>query len=643
MTNSTKITGKLAALILALLFLTGCGTAALPQSAAPAPVPAVEPADAPPAADEAVSAETDAPEEIPAVPDIPEEVPAKPEVPEEAPVGTASSELGTPDSSFGDSASVVKVSTVDELLSAIAPNTAVSLAAGVYDFSTASTYGRDTGSPYIRWEPVFDYDRNESYELIVSGVDNLTLRGAGLDSVTLAAIPRYANVLHFVGCSGLTLSQLTAGHTEEPGFCAGGVLLLEDCHDVDISFCGLFGCGTVGVDAVRCRDLAVRSSHIYDCSQYAVHADTGRSIRVTDCDVYGNGSDVDAAFSLFEADSCDGFLVADCRVRGNASQTVLSSKYSRNVRFLSNRVEENLVYAQVFSLDQYPAVVDACSFENISFAGGVPFTGWYWNGGLAPCDPEGNELSPYALKNMTWQRVDPALTEPEKTDALSPDVPVGGEVTVTTADEFLAAIGPDRTIILDTALLDLSTASDFGVLGGDYYFWRDWYDGPELVISGVQNLRIRSASDDPAACTVAAVPRYANVLAFIDCSGLELSGFTAGHTDGQGACTGGVLFFESCSDILVESCRLYGCGILGIEAMYCSDLSVSDCEIYDCSQGGVRLYLTDRASFAGCSIHDVMGAALSITECAGILWDSTELSDGWYDLEGTVPYSVSYN
>ena len=91
MTNSTKITGKLAALILALLFLTGCGTAALPQSAAPAPVPAVEPADAPPAADEAVSAETDAPEEIPAVPDIPEEVPAKPEVPEEVPVGTASS------------------------------------------------------------------------------------------------------------------------------------------------------------------------------------------------------------------------------------------------------------------------------------------------------------------------------------------------------------------------------------------------------------------------------------------------------------------------------------------------------------------------------------------------------------------------
>ena len=102
-----------------------------------------------------------------------------------------------------------------------------------------------------------------------------------------------------------------------------------------------------------------------------------------------------------------------------------------------------------------------------------------------------------------------------------------------------------------------------------------------------------------------------------------------------------MLSFESCSDILVESCRLYGCGILGIEAMYCSDLSVSDCEIYDCSQGGVRLYLTDRASFAGCSIHDVMGAALSITECAGILWDGYAVCpDGpgsgcWFSSTGT--------
>ena len=133
---------------------------------------------------------------------------------------------------------VCAVSTVDELIAAIAPDTTVTLAAGTYDLSTAATYGGDTGSPYTRWEPVYDGDRNESFELVITGADQLRLQGAGMDSVTVAAIPRYANVLHFVGCSGLGISRLTAGHTEEPGYCAGGVLWLENCTDADISFCG---------------------------------------------------------------------------------------------------------------------------------------------------------------------------------------------------------------------------------------------------------------------------------------------------------------------------------------------------------------------------------------------------------------------
>ena len=156
----------------------------------------------------------------------------------------------------------------------------------------------------------------------------------------------------------------------------------------------------------------------------------------------------------------------------------------------------------------------------------------------------------------------------------------------------------------------------------------------------MQNLSIRAAADDPAACTVTAVPRYANVLAFLDCTGIRVSGLTAGHTEGQGACTGGVLMFENCSDIAVSGCRLYGCGILGIEASFCSGLKVTDCEIYDCSQGGVRLYETRGAAFTDCDIHDVNGSALSVTECTDIFWNDIILSDGWYELENQIPVSV---
>ena len=560
-------------------------------------------------------------------------------IPSQTPAQAAAPAGNTHPSSFDDGSAVVTVSGVDELLAAIAPDTSIALAAGTYDLSTASTYGGDTGNPYTRWEPVYDEERGESYELVITGTDHLSLRGAGMDSVTIAAIPRYANVLHFVGCSGLTVSRLTAGHTEAPGWCAGGVLWLEDCSDADVSFCGLFGCGTVGVQADRCRNVGVRACRIYDCSQYAVCVRACRDFRVIGCDITDNGDDDGSAFALFAADTSDGFLVADCRISGNIAQVVLDSTYSRNVRFLSNLVEENLILSSVFSLEQYAAVVDGCRFALNMFPETVPFT-WHNESGLCTVGPDGGELSPYELKTMTYVPYDPDQA-PAPADAAAPvDIPAGGEVTVSTADEFLAAIGPDRTIVIDTELLDLSTASDFGVLGGEYYFWRDWYDGPELVIHDVQNLIIRAAGDDPASCTVAAVPRYANVLAFLECSGVRVSGLTAGHTDGQGSCTGGVLLFENCSGIVVDRCRLYGCGILGIEASYCSELKVTDCEIYDCTQGGLRLYATERAAFTDCDIHDVAGTAVTLTDCADILWNGIFLPNGWYDLENSVPVPV---
>ena len=252
----------------------------------------------------------------------------------------------------GGETAAVTVSTVDQFVAAIAPDTVITLAPGTYDLSKARNYGRDTGSPYTRWEPVYDSERNESYELVITGADNLSLQGAGIDSVTIAAIPRYANVLHFVDCHGLSLSRLTAGHTEAPGWCAGGVLWLQDCSDVDISFCGLFGCGTVGVQADRCRNVAVRASRIYDCSQYAVYVGDARDVRITDCDITGNGSDDEPAFSILSANSSDGFLVADCRIHDNSAKHVLDSSYTRNTRFVSNIVETNLITAPVFTLNQ---------------------------------------------------------------------------------------------------------------------------------------------------------------------------------------------------------------------------------------------------------------------------------------------------
>ena len=130
----------------------------------------------------------------------------------------------------------VLVSTVDELLAAIAPNAVIVLQEGEYDLSTASDYGEeDLRGPY-RWELVYG-----GCQLDISDVYGLSLIGRG--QVSILARPRYAEVLSFSGCWDLRLENLTLGHTTQPGGCASGVLNLSDCENVSVEDCRLFGCG----------------------------------------------------------------------------------------------------------------------------------------------------------------------------------------------------------------------------------------------------------------------------------------------------------------------------------------------------------------------------------------------------------------
>lgn len=192
------------------------------------------------------------------------------------------------------------------------------------------------------------------------------------------------------------------------------------------------------------------------------------------------------------------------------------------------------------------------------------------------------------------------------------------QVTVTTADEFLAAIGSDTEIIVDAQLIDLSTATGYGTALGANYRWDDPFDGPELVITGVSNLTIRGAGEDRTATVISAVPRYADVLSFENCSNIHVKGITAGHTQEPGYCMGGVLFFQNSQDILVENCGLFGCGTLGVSAYSSKDIQIVNNEIYECSVGGVEFTNCDRVNVDGNTFRDIDGPAFRIYDCGTI-------------------------
>ena len=105
-----------------------------------------------------------------------------------------------------------------------------------------------------------------------------------MDETSIAAVPRYANVIRFAGCKDLSVSDLTAGHTREPGFCTGGVLFMDNCDDSNVDKCGLYGCGTVGVIAYNCKKINVTGCDIYECSVGAVEVHDSNDILVSGCD-----------------------------------------------------------------------------------------------------------------------------------------------------------------------------------------------------------------------------------------------------------------------------------------------------------------------------------------------------------------------
>ena len=579
-----KSSTRVLAAVLAVTLLTGCGVVAGPVSA------------------KAKEAQADALVETQASE-------TQGETKSETPAATPKTEGGA-----------VKVKNVDEFLAAIAPNTVIELAEGVFDLSKASDYAKESKSKYYSWNKE-NGDDEKSAELIIKDVEGLTIRGAGIGKTTIEAVPRYANVIRFNKCKKLTISNLTAGHTKGRGECTGGVLLMESCTESNVEACGLYGCGTIGVQAANCKKINITNSDIYECSYGAVTAYGGDNVIVSGCDIHDIGPD---AIDLFSADSCDYFIVHNCKIHDNFAAGLLNANYSENAFFISNDVTKNTFNEGTFSFGEFSATVDGCHFDRNYLA-----NGWYKKDAhIKAVDLKGKELDSAQFKEMKLSdiTIETVIKKTTPTPAMkAKDVKPGTEVSVKTIDEFLEAIGPDRTIVLDGTNFDLSKAKNYGGKSTAYYRWEDKNDGPELVIHDVKNLTIKAKNPDASATTLEALPRYANVLVFKNCENVTVAGFTAGHTKGKGTCSGGVIYFNECSKLKVEKMRLYGCGDMGIDTFMCSDIDVIGTEIYECTSGACDFYETSGINLKDCNIHDVPSPALRFTGCEKITWNGQKL------------------
>ena len=509
-----------------------------------------------------------------------------------------------------DGRTVIEVTTVDELLDAIAPDTVIELTGQRYMLTEASTYGTDSGSEYYRWN---GWDTGDGAELVIENVTGLTIRAANRDTCIVTE-PRWVNVLQFIGCEDIALEGFTAGHTDG-AYCSGGVLCFENTKGVTVDGCSLYGCGTEGVTTYSCEDVAVTGSEIWNCSQGAAFIYDSKNVSFDNCDFHG----ITAEFGMFRTIDSDKFALLNSTIRDSSGDVFFNSSRSSGVYIGGCEVSGNK-FRDMFASELIPVTVEDCALGDndiIDWYADMEKLGSLYENSKA-VDHERNVYSYSELQNMqktenaVWNAYVPEVSTPEV--AVSED----GKVHVTTVDEFLAAIAPDTTIYLEPGVYDLSTAAGCGVTETDRYRWDLRFDGPSLVITGVDGLTIEGAGAE--SVTIAAVPRYADVLGFERCAGLTLRGFTAGHTEEKGYCTGGVLYFDLCDDAVIDGCALFGCGIMGITASNCDDMNVSNTEIYDCEYGAVTLN-DSNAVFDNCDIHDNGGPDFQ-------LYNSTAIVDG---------------
>ena len=96
-------------------------------------------------------------------------------------------------------------------------------------------------------------------------------------------------------------------------------------------------------------------------------------------------------------------------------------------------------------------------------------------------------------------------------------------------------------------------------------------------------------------------------------------GVTVGHSEGEGFCTGSVLKFDACTNAVIQSCDLYGCGTYGLELEKSYGIHALDTIIRDCSYGALYANGCTDILLDDCTVYGIesFGGAFSLTGCRG--------------------------
>ncbi|HEY8392733.1 MAG TPA: right-handed parallel beta-helix repeat-containing protein [Capillibacterium sp.] len=174
-------------------------------------------------------------------------------------------------------------------------------------------------------------------------------------------------------------------------------------------------------------------------------------------------------------------------------------------------------------------------------------------------------------------------------------------ITVSTPEEFIEAIGPDRIIRIEADVLQLP--DELLPIDNKYVTQEEVWDGYQLLIQDVANMTITGAGEKPV--KILAQSRYAYIFAFVNAEKIKIEGVEAGHnTAVEGECMVGVLSFQDCRDIVIERSILFGCGADGVDLYNVDGFHFKNSVIKDCLYGIMTIYQSRNCLFSNSTFTD---------------------------------------
>lgn len=152
-------------------------------------------------------------------------------------------------------------------------------------------------------------------------------------------------------------------------------------------------------------------------------------------------------------------------------------------------------------------------------------------------------------------------------------------ITVSTVAELITVIAPDAHIILKSGDYNFSKLTEEEIESCGRYVDPDAlslggfsvHNAPGLTLEAEKNGSVRLITEDG----------YADVMTLTLCDAATLKGLILGHEIEKGVCDADVLQIDTCEDVTVEECGLFGCGAVAIYHNTTGSLDPAESELTD--------------------------------------------------------------